>query len=410
MTAAIERIGQVARSPRLAMMALLTLFGLGAAVGGVRYVVNSRSAVIDFDAFWLAGKMVWAGRAGDTYSFSLFKIEQRTISTAEKFMTWTYPPPYDLVVAPLALMPPLVAYLAFVLVTLVAFLVVLQKLSKREPVTVLAVLAGAMLTTIVCGQNGFLIAALVGLTAIGLLGGHRWAGIPLGLLIIKPHLVLGLVLYVLLDRRWSVVAVAAATVGATALLTTVLLGPAIWTAFVTGVAETGRILAGGTYPFFRMISAFASLRTMRLSVEICFAVHIAVALIALAGVVLARFRLAPRDAIGVAIIAGLLFSPYAYDYDLPILAIGLALVLPALIRLGRGWERWLMYACIAVAGGTGFVQSMRPPTPYKNIVGAAPDFITLAGPLLIVAMLVMWRIFARGDGLVRGQAADDRRR
>lgn len=392
---------------RLAMPVIVAILGLGVAIGGLHYFDPSQHAIIDFDAFWLAGRLVWLGRAGEAYEFARFAVEQQAISDIKDYMPWTYPPPYDVLVAPLALLPRGVAYLVFILGSLIAYLAVLHRVSGRAPVAVLVVVAGPVLTNIICGQNGFLTASLIGLAAIGLLERRGWAGIPLGLMIIKPHLVVGLALYVLIDRRWNVVAVGAATVALCLAASTVLLGPSIWPAFRGGVAQATDMLAHGTYPFFRMISPYASLRTLRIAASTGFAVQIGAAFLALAGVVLARYRLAQRDAIGVAIVAGLLVSPYAYDYDLPILGIGLALLLPTLLRHGAKWEWGAGFALITVAGTTGIIQSFRPVTPYHNLPGAAPDFVNLAGLLLILALVLLARILARASPRVGAMVPAD---
>jgi hypothetical protein len=351
--------------------------------------------LVDFDDFYIAGQLVRRGEIEKAYRFATMSELQKAISGTEAFLPWTYPPQFDLLVAPLALLPLGLAYALFVGGTLAAYLLTLKRIAAANFVSVLIVICPAILITIKCGQNGFLTGALIGLTCIGLQARSAWAGLPLGLMIIKPHLAIGFALYTLVNRRWSVAGVAAATVIATSALATALLGPTVWTALLDGVKEARVFLEQGFYPLYRMISIYAVLRSIEQPYVFAMAAQLLVAMIALATVVFASRKLDMSQALGVTAIASLLISPYAYDYDLPILGIGFALLLPDLMRLGSDRERLTLYGLALFMGGFGIAQIGRLPDSAVITIESMP--LSLAGVSLVAIVALIWRILRRNE-------------
>jgi hypothetical protein len=149
-----------------------------------------RGQLVDFHDFYIAGVLTAEGHVNHAYDFLELLAQQQRLFGAMSLMPWTYPPPFDLLLGPLALLPIGVAYTLFIGTTLGAYALTIRRLAPGELATVLMLIAPAIVVTIRCGQNGFLTGALIGSTAIGLLEGRAWAGIPLGLMVIKPHLAL----------------------------------------------------------------------------------------------------------------------------------------------------------------------------------------------------------------------------
>jgi alpha-1,2-mannosyltransferase len=123
-----------------------------------------------------------------------------------------------------------------------------------------------------------------------------------------------------------VFAAAAATVVALSLVTLLMFGSASWIAFWHSMALTqGIVLEQGATGFHKMQSVFAGLRLIGLSVGVAYCAQALTALCLAVGVVAlwrgpAAFEL---KAAGL-ILASLLATPYALDYDLVILAPALA--------------------------------------------------------------------------------------
>ena len=216
-------------------------------------------------------------------------------------------------------------------------------------------------------------------------------------MVIKPHLAVAFAVYTLVNRRWGAAFVAALTVTVTSVLATVVLGPNVWIAFFDGVKEARVFLEQGFYPLFRMVSPFAAALTFGFSAFTAMIAQALVASLALIAVVVASRRFSLRQSLGVTAIASLLISPYAYDYDLPILGIAFALLLPDLTRLGTDRERLVLYGLSLFACGFSIGQLARS-SSSGTVEG--PMSLSLSGLALVAILGVTWRILRRDEGRI----------
>lgn len=317
---------------------------------------GSERPVVDFHAFHVAGVLGLHGRAAEGYDADKMARAQEAATGVEVFMPWTYPPPFTLFVTALATLPVGLAYALFTGGTLALYVFTLHRIAGQHLPGVVLAMAPVILLTVLTGQNSFLTGALTGWFVIGFIVRKPGAGIPLGLMVIKPHLAAGLALLTLAERRWQTVAVAAVTASAALLASTIVLGPTIWTAFIDGVRESGAFLAQGRYQLFRMTSPFAAAFSMGSGPVLAFAIQGASALLALGLLLFAWHRaLPPRHLAASACAATLFVSPYAYDYDLALLGVGLALILPDLLARTRRSEQLGMLALLWLATSCGIV-------------------------------------------------------
>lgn len=339
----------------------------------------------DFDMFHASADAILAGDAVRIYDEAWYRALQQQLYGQDLGGIWTYPPPYDALIAPLGLLPRPAAMLLFTIATLLAYLLMLRRLAGPWLGIALLLLAPLMMSVVIMGQNGLLTGALAGLAAIGLIEQRRWAGVPLGLMVIKPHMAAGLALNVLVARDWRTVLTAALTVALALAAATLALGTAIWPAFLAGVAHTSERLAGDGFPLYRMVSVYAAARTLGAAPGAATAVQAVMAVLAIAAIVMAQRRLPLRQALGIACIAGLMISPYAFDYDLPVAGVGLVLLLPTLAKTGRPAELLLAYAAFLVAVSWG---GRVPHGPGLSPVAAGG----LAMPVLLALVTRMvWR-------------------
>jgi hypothetical protein len=96
-----------------------------------------------------------------------------------------------------------------------------------------------------------------------------------------------------------------------------------------------------------------------------------------------------------------MISPYAYDYDLPIVGIGFALILPDLMQMANTRERSFLYGLILLAGAYGMLQSARLAAQFGNVAEMTGDddkftFTPSIGGLAMMALLavllrLLWR-------------------
>jgi Glycosyltransferase family 87 len=301
-----------------------------------RQLAAPRPVLTDFNDYHVVGRMVLAGRTALAYDWSALRAEQIAQTGAWAFMPWAYPPPFTLLTGVLGLLPIWAAYLLFVGGTWLLFVTALRRLAGPAWLPALVVALPAVLINAKCGQNGFLSAGLIGWFLVGLRRRSASAGWPLGLMIFKPHLGVGIGLLALLERQWSAIPRAAVLAIALCLVSTLVLGPAIWSAFREGTAIASAGLWSGAFPLERMTSVFAALHRFGVAPAVAMAGHLAVALAALAALVLASVRRLDRDRLlALSVCVSLAISPYTYDYDMVSLALVAGLVLPRFMARAR---------------------------------------------------------------------------
>jgi hypothetical protein len=360
--------------------------------------------LLDFDAFHIVAQRVWLGDVDQAYHWERFRQMQMDASGGKfSFLPWAYPPQFDLLVAPLGLIPVGPAYFLFTAATLGFYLLTLRAVAKSYFALVVILLSPALLINLMCGQSGFLTGGLIGLACLTLERRQLAAGLSLGAMVIKPHLAIALAVYALLARRWITVITATTVILLSSILCTLLLGPQIWSAFLGGVQDSAAYLGRGSYPLFRMISVYAVLRTAGFSALLAFLSQVAVAVFALS--VLARaiyLQLPAHWCLGLAAVASALISPYAHDYDLTILGVGMALLLPDLTRLASARERTAIYIMTLMAGSYSWLQIVRVRESVQYGEGAIEHPIPAFSGLVLVALLwLIVRVLLRGAGELR---------
>ncbi|MBR0834481.1 DUF2029 domain-containing protein [Bradyrhizobium manausense] len=397
LTATLE---QIQASPRKRTIYLCVILALLAVIlgfktfrffeGGLWY--GSQTA--DFAAFHIVAQRIWLGDLDLTYQFASFtKMQMAAAGGSVGVMPWTYPPQFDLLLAPFAFLPGWAAYFLFTAVTLAAYLMVLRVIAGHGFAAVLVVFFPAIAITIGIGQNGLLTGALIGLVCINAERRPVLSGVALGMMVIKPHLAVAAGIYMLLTRSWPAVLTAAIVVTTSSLVCTLAFGPQIWIAWLGSIREAASYLEDGRYQLFRMISAYAALYNAGLPAAWAFWGQMAMAALALATVALAIARgPSPRFALGIVAVASVMISPYAYDYDLPIVGIGLALLLPDLASLASPRERSTFYALLLLANAYGLLQSAR--LSAESVHASSPGGIMTPAvggfALMAVLAILLW--------------------
>ncbi|AMA55651.1 glycosyltransferase family 87 protein [Bradyrhizobium sp. CCGE-LA001] len=358
----------------------------------------------DFDAFYIVAQQIWRGQLDLVYRFETLAKLQQAFTGSMSFMPWTYPPQFDLLVAPFALLPAGIAYLLFITATLTAYLLTLRAIAGNNFALVLVVLFPTLAITVGCGQNGFLTGVLIGIICLNVERRQIVAGLALGAMVIKPHLAIAAGVYMLATRRWAALATAGAVVLASSFLCTLVFGWQIWAAWLGAIRESAIFLERGFYPLFRMISTYAALGRAGVPPSIAFWAQAAAACLALSAIGLAlrlgaASKTSPAFALGVVAMVSVMISPYAYDYDLPIVGIGLALMLPGLAQVSNARERSAIYGLILLAGAYGMLQSARLAAQFGNevdLTGMDDKFAPSIGGFAMMAMLalllkLLWR-------------------
>lgn len=375
----------------------LVMMALTAAEFALRRAGSSITVLNDFDAFHIAGRLYWEGAINEVYDARQLMAAQQRLAGAVQFTPWTYPPHFNLIVAVLALVPLAAGYALWIGSTLAGFGLALRRLAGPQTVFVLLALFPAMLVCVRNGQSGLFIGALMALFCHGVLAGRASAGLPLALLTVKPHLLPAVGLYLLLTRQWRVILVGALATLVLLGLATALFGTGIWAGFLGAVRDAGSFLERGVYPFYRMVSLYAALFRLGVPASIALACQIGFGLLCLGLVLLAwRARWPAHQLLAAALMASPMLSPYAYDYDLTILAVALALLAPDLAATARAGSASLLVLGGWVAGGSGLALgrlAQDPPGAYT-----APS-VGIIGVLLVSSM-ALWlaRQAPQGNG------------
>jgi Glycosyltransferase family 87 len=360
---------------------LLALLNLGALVwlvatssGGIDR--NGYLLGTDFLSFWAAGKVLLAD--GQAYDAAAHIAAQRDLYAGHSgYTAFFYPPPFLLVCAPLGLggyFPALGMWLAG---TGVAFVAALRPwlcgLTWRQLALVLIAFPAVQLT-ITHGQTSFLAAALLG-GGTWLAASERkgWAGVLIGLAIIKPQFGLLVPLALFAAGEWRVIASAALTALGFAAAATLTFGVEIWPAWLAASAPAQEAMANGAIGFAKMQSVFAAARLAGAGTGLAYALQ---GLVALACAVLVAHLFWRRgfthEAGAALLVAALLATPFVLDYDLLLLAFPLAV-------LANGPRPWEKAAALA-----GFVlPALARPLAMTTGIAIAPLVLLAVFALLL---------------------------
>jgi len=359
--------------------------------------VGTDNVLVDFDAFYITGQLAWEGRAAAAHDTAVMAAIQHDLVGHQGFMPWTYPPQFDLLTLALPLAPRGMAYGLFTGLTLAFYLWALARLAGAQLPAVLLALAPPIYVSATIGQNSFLTGGLMALFCLLTLRGRGSAGWALGLLVIKPHLGVGLGVHALAARRWGILARAVAVAVASSALATLVFGPGIWRAFLDGVDQAGAALGTEFYPLFRMTSVYAALHTVGVAPSVALTLQLVIAALACIAVALAVLRGAPsRQALAVACFASALVSPYLYDYDMTIAGAGLALIAGDVRARSSTVEQILLLALIWVAGGWGMIHALASAgLPWEERAANARATLSFGAFAYLLLLALAWRILRR---------------
>ena len=141
----------------------------------------------DFINVWAAGRLVLDGLPAQAYDWDI----QKQVEVAKLgqdfvgYFAWHYPPPFLFVASLLAQFPYAVAFIGWVSVSFVPYLVVMRAIVGRNFGFLLALAVPMVFINALVGQNGFLTAALIGGTLYLIPVRPVLAGICLGLLTLQ---------------------------------------------------------------------------------------------------------------------------------------------------------------------------------------------------------------------------------
>ena len=341
--------GMNRKNPQRIMILLLVLTGLiflgsylhklsemwGPATGmkaGAIYRLDRMGEPIgaDFTLFWAASYLSLTGDPLAVYDFSQLRAAEQQVFGPEVDLPWPYPPTFLLMVLPVSLLPYLASLAIWLCATLAVYLLVLCRIGPH-PLTFLLTLAfPGTFINFICGQNGFLAAALLG-GGLLLLARCPWtAGMLLGLLCFKPHLALLVPLALLAGRHWKALMGALTTAVGLSVASGLVFGWQVWAAFWSNLPFAIRLLGNETAPWQKMPSVFAATMLLGGGFLLAWILQALVMLSAAAAVAWVWRRGASLPIRSSVLVLGLLLFPaHIFNYDLALLSLPLSWL---------GWE------------------------------------------------------------------------
>jgi alpha-1,2-mannosyltransferase len=300
----------------------------------------------DFSMLWAAGRLAATGDAAAAYDWAAIERLQPFAASVHAFF---YPPIFLILLAPFGLLPFVMAAVTWLGGMLAAYLAAIRAILPERTALIAALAAPPVLFNLGSGQNGLLLAALLGGGLAMLDARPLLAGILLGASAYKPHFGVLLPLFLALTGRWRVFAAAALTVLALALAAASLFGWSAWAAFVHSIGaandafrQQGPLAARMDWP--DLASLYGMLRTLGLGPVASWWTHMLVAAAATAACLSLAVARAP-EAVKLAALATamLTVSPYSERSDLALLAPAVAfLVGDGLVSRLPAWQRWVL--------------------------------------------------------------------
>jgi alpha-1,2-mannosyltransferase len=301
------------------------------------YVVFSGAVVGDFRCFYAASYKLLSGDPAGIYNVkSLYAAQRQIIGRADiNIIAWYYPPPYLLLVAWLATLPYALSSFAWLAVTLTGYMLTVRKIAPHPLTTGLILANPCTFQNIIYGQNGFLSAMLLGQGLLLLERRPLWAGMILGLLVIKPHLGVLVVIALAAAGKWRALLAAGATATALTSVSIAMFGVGSWEAFYHTIPVAKHALETGVLPWRQMITLFAQARLWGADVSLAYELQAALTAVTVASVAWVWHKRVFPLAYIVLVVGALLATPYAYSYDLTIM--GLAIAWYGWEGLNNGW-------------------------------------------------------------------------
>jgi alpha-1,2-mannosyltransferase len=286
----------------------------------------------DFVNTWMGAKTVLAGHARDVLQVGLHMRRLVDALGAMPPHNWSYPPALFLFIWPLGVLSYLPALAVWSLAGLAAYLGAAATHARSANYLLFVAAAPAIAVNLCSGQTGFFTAALLIVFFRVLDERPLLAGALLGLMLVKPHLVVLFPLALIVGGRWRTFAAAAMMVIVLIAATALAFGADIWSDYFRFVVPVQRgVLDTGTGFLSMMPTGFMHARMLGASNAVAWMVQIPFTLLAVAAVVWTfAKRRDPLLSAGVLLTASVIVGPYAFAYDMVVFG----------WLVAKLWPRW----------------------------------------------------------------------
>lgn len=278
----------------------------------------------DFSAFWATSKMVLSGEAAAVYRDDVIFAVEKSVAGVDYRNPVPYPPTYFFIVAPLALLAYIPSLIAWLALTFSAFLYVAYRFAPHATTLWLALSFPGSFQNIVHGHNGFLTTSLLG-AAFLIIGKHPFAaGLVLGLLSFKPHLVMVVPLFLVAGKAWRALAGMVLSVLFLASASMIVFGMDAWSGFFEKIPFMMQLMENRFLQMHQVVSTLGALLLLGAPYNVAIWIHGLCSLIGIGLTAAAWYRNAPDPVKhSLLVLCVLLVTPYLHSYDLTLLALPL---------------------------------------------------------------------------------------
>jgi glycosyl transferase family 87 len=294
------------------------------------FFADGKQTCNDFVYHWVSGVLAGAGDRALVYDFPTFSAARAALGGGDACLApvlnqFVYPPTILFFTYPLGLMPYITGFAAWMVVTLLLYLVAIYLIVPR-PIAILAALSPfPVFFNIFLGQNGFLLAGLMGFSLVFMEARPRLSGLLLGLLTFKPQIGILFPFALLVSRKWGVLVSAVATSAVLIVISAVVFGYQGWLTFIHVLVDRGPTLSPISPISMRLESVYGFFLLAGMSPPIAWAIQLAVAVAAAAVVCWVWTRPLPHSLKAAALCsAAAMATPYVHGHDLCILGIAVA--------------------------------------------------------------------------------------
>jgi hypothetical protein len=335
----------------------------------------------DFVAFWAASKVAMTqGPAAVFSSEAITSVAREVIGAEISPRHWNYPPTFLLMVLPLSSLSYLLSLLGWLSVTGFGYLSVIRRIFSGSWIYWLFLVFPGAVGNFLYGQNGFLSTAFLG-GGLLLIDNYPFlGGAMLGLLSYKPQLALLIPVALAVGRNWRALAGAAVTAVGLAVCSLLVLGASVWMGFFQNLFLATSLL-DVPHLWQRMPTVFAAARLLGANKELALVLQAVAAVGAIGAVAWVWFRGLPLPMRGSVLTLGIILAtPYAFEYDLAIIALPFAwLGREAYVNDRKTKQIFLLLAWTMLAWAT-----LRPTWVWKGALNFPVNLTVLAAMILFV--------------------------
>ncbi|WFE88987.1 glycosyltransferase family 87 protein [Roseibium porphyridii] len=345
---------------RIGFACLCSAIGYSLALAWMLLLPNSFGSangtlLMDYLSFWLAGKQVLSGTPELVYLPKEFAALQESYTGSDTVFGFFYPPTFQLLQSPFALLPYKVAFAAFVGLTTGLLFLACRMITGKWLLAACLILVPACANNAFHGQNAALTAALYAFFLIGIeRGKFVWAGVALGLLTIKPQLGILAPVALIASLNWRSFVSASVTTLGLAGLSVAIVGIGVWVVFWQQAPVAAAMMELGGVEWGKMVSTYGSARQLGLGHMGAMSVQAVVGLGVLACVWHA-WRKSEDMTVRASVLVGgaLLVTPFALSYDFTLLVVPCAFLIRDGLKSGfLPYEKVLLAGVIALSAST----------------------------------------------------------